>query len=194
MYYDDIGAGRLATEKLLALGHRRIAFAGQCSGAHYSIADRYDGYCSAMQAAGCRPTVLGPEAALTPKATLAQKLAPLATEPDSEDRPSLMTAHLSTLDHWPTAVVTPSDADALAVYIAAQRLGRMVPADLSIITISQRHERGLGIAFSMAVCESYTLGIAAGQHLAGLIAEPGQSQAPFAVSYEFSPGVSHSSL
>ena len=60
---DDEGAGRLATEHLLALGHRRIAYVDYCHATgqpdqHYSAADRQTGYAAAMRAAGLAPRVI----------------------------------------------------------------------------------------------------------------------------------------
>jgi DNA-binding LacI/PurR family transcriptional regulator len=62
---DDFGAGRMATEHLLAHGHRRIAYvnlghtrAEALERGHYSQRHRLEGYRAAMQAAGLPPRVL----------------------------------------------------------------------------------------------------------------------------------------
>lgn len=57
---DDEAIGRLATERLLALGHRRIAWLEyhtreEVAGYHYSRRDRETGYEKAMRAAGLTP-------------------------------------------------------------------------------------------------------------------------------------------
>ncbi len=48
---DNVGGARRAVEHLLAHGHRRIAVLGERPDV-FTIGERYDGYCSAMQAAG----------------------------------------------------------------------------------------------------------------------------------------------
>jgi len=64
VYPDDIVAGRIATEHLLAAGHKRIAFVDYAEGweelpeAHYSIRDRQAGYEQAMEDAGLKPRVI----------------------------------------------------------------------------------------------------------------------------------------
>jgi LacI family transcriptional regulator len=63
---DDEGMGRLATEHLLALGHRRICYLDCChaaatlAGAHYSARHREAGYRAAMEKAGLPPRVFRP--------------------------------------------------------------------------------------------------------------------------------------
>lgn len=49
---DDRDAGRRATQHLLALGHRRIAFADGSGSTHYSVQERFEGYVEAMRQAG----------------------------------------------------------------------------------------------------------------------------------------------
>lgn len=49
---DDVAGGRIATEHLLARGHRRIAFVGVRQASHMSHALRLRGYRQAMQKAG----------------------------------------------------------------------------------------------------------------------------------------------
>lgn len=58
--FDDLGAGRMATEHLLSLGHRRIAYAACAVDesnpmTHYSEIDRFGGYRQAMVRAGLAP-------------------------------------------------------------------------------------------------------------------------------------------
>jgi LacI family transcriptional regulator len=62
---DDLGAGRLATEALLAAGHECIAYLDASLGLaqsadvlHYSKLDRRDGYLAAMRQAGRKPLLL----------------------------------------------------------------------------------------------------------------------------------------
>jgi LacI family transcriptional regulator len=64
---DNVAAGRVATEHLIALGHRRIAMLtheryllsrGKETGLHFDAWDRFTGYEAAMIAAGLEPLVV----------------------------------------------------------------------------------------------------------------------------------------
>jgi LacI family transcriptional regulator len=61
VHYDEFGGGMALTERLLRLGHRRIAYLDfvPLDGRdiiHYSRVDRYEGYAQAMRSAGLQPT------------------------------------------------------------------------------------------------------------------------------------------
>ena len=49
---DNVAGGRLATEHLVGLGRRRIAFIGEIEPSAPEMAERYRGYCAALQDAG----------------------------------------------------------------------------------------------------------------------------------------------
>lgn len=124
LYRDEIEVGRELTRKLIALGHRRIAFAmtpadwqgyrlrKEGSGAesldftHFSISQRYDGYREAMDAARLAPVNLETGTAVT----LADNL--LAADP--------------------TAVVVHGGPTFGPFEMAARRLGWPIPERLSV--------------------------------------------------------------
>jgi len=115
VYPDDCRAMREATAKLLALGHRKIAYLGvPLQMEHYSIQDRHEGYQKAMEAAGATPRVV------------------LWGEHD--DRLTDLCAILRKPDR-PTALVTYSACEAMVAVVAAARLGLEMPRDLSLIAI-----------------------------------------------------------
>jgi len=69
---DDFAAAREATERLIALGHRRIGFAAFGGVTHYSAADRLEGCRAALAAAGLgQPQVLEAGGAPAARAALA---------------------------------------------------------------------------------------------------------------------------
>jgi LacI family transcriptional regulator len=120
---DDVTGGRLATEHLLSLGHRRIGFVGDTahrisatslgfSASQYRLA----GYRQALAAAGVDydPALVrrGPYGAVDAEALAAELLA-------LPDRPS--------------AIFATSDTQAMGVLTAADRCGLPVPARLSVI-------------------------------------------------------------
>ncbi|RKP46138.1 LacI family DNA-binding transcriptional regulator [Pararobbsia silviterrae] len=116
--FDSRKAGRIATEHLLELGHTRIGalVASAKKGIH---GGRYQGYCDAMRAAKVKHVLAdahfgedsyqgGYDAAI----------ALLTTRPDL------------------TALFVSNDLPALGVLNAAASLGRSVPGDLSVVSIT----------------------------------------------------------
>ncbi|MCD4825766.1 MAG: LacI family transcriptional regulator [Phycisphaerae bacterium] len=125
VYPDNFSAGCEATEHLLKMGHRRIAFLDylfgweDLHGTHFSLTERCGGYEQAMRQAGLQPRVIRPDSGRVP--------------PGEE---------LAYTQHWlnepdrPTAVVVYWVASALPVLQAAWASGLRVPQDLSIITFN----------------------------------------------------------
>jgi DNA-binding LacI/PurR family transcriptional regulator len=120
---DDVLGGRLATEHLIGLGHRRIGFVGDipfgkapADLGFVSSAHRLHGYRQALAAAGITAEAdlirLGPH----DTATAAEHAARLLKSPDP-----------------PSAIFAASDTQAIGVLSAADRLGVAVPGELSVI-------------------------------------------------------------
>jgi DNA-binding LacI/PurR family transcriptional regulator len=120
---DDVTGGRMATEHLLALGHRRIGFVGDIVPpmsatdlGFTSSQHRLSGYRQALAAAGIEydPRLVrrGPHGPANAEALAAGLLA-------LRDRPS--------------AIFASSDTQAMGVLIAADRCGIPVPGRLSVI-------------------------------------------------------------
>ena len=124
---DEIAAAREATEHLITLGHRRIAYLS--GGLHYAVcADRLHGYNEAMQEAG------------------------LAIHPDWVregrflfDPASAQTDQLLAMAARPTAIIADNDEMAFATLHAIDRAGLQVPDDVSIISF----EDTPGVRFSV---------------------------------------------
>jgi DNA-binding LacI/PurR family transcriptional regulator len=115
---DDVEGGRMATQHLLDLGHRRIAFAGDTlDGVHGTSASsrRCVGYQRALGDAGIpvRPELV--------------KLRPHGREVAG------IASDLLDLAAPPTAVFAASDLQALAMLDALEALGASVPDDLSVV-------------------------------------------------------------
>jgi len=113
---DNRAGARLAVERLLAAGHRRIAFVGTVDAVHPQFAERYAGYCDALAAAGLPPGeaigVSGDDRIQGGRAAAAELLA--RTEP-------------------PDAVFAASDTIALGVLETLDRAGVAVPADCGVV-------------------------------------------------------------
>jgi len=120
---DDVTGGRLATEHLLSLGHRRIGFVGdtarRMSATNLGVSAsqyRLTGYRQALAAAGVGydPALVrrGPYGAVNAEALAAELLA---------------------LPGRPSAIFATSDTQAMGVLTAADRCGLPVPGELSVI-------------------------------------------------------------
>ncbi len=145
IHSDDISGGRLATEHLLELGHRKIAHL--CGPAFEGHLDRRIGYRDTMLEHGLRPLVL--EAAGFGRADAAAVALQVLSSPPRQ-RPSAIFAH--------------SDELALGVREAAASLGLSVPRDLSLVGYDNSRVAGLhGIELSSVDLHAYELGRAAGQ-------------------------------
>jgi LacI family transcriptional regulator len=119
VYTDDVAGGRLATEHLLELGHRRIAFLGDFEHNYHgftSSAMRRAGYEHALEAAG---------------AELDEELVWRA--PHGREQARALTRELLRSAEPPTAIFAASDTQAVGVLEAAETLGVDVPGDLSVV-------------------------------------------------------------
>jgi DNA-binding LacI/PurR family transcriptional regulator len=121
---DDDYAARRATEHLLELGHRQIAFVGGNVGSHWTLVERrrLQGYRDAMIDAGL-------DAEIRHVASTVSLPGGYAAAVDL----------LSDTHSRPTAVIATCDEVAIGAIIAARRLGIGVPSDLSVVGIDD-HE------------------------------------------------------
>jgi LacI family transcriptional regulator len=120
---DDVAGGRLATDHLLGLGHRRIGFIGDRVQRAVSTAlgftassRRLAGYRLALTAAG-----LVPDKAL------------IRLGPHGPASAEALAAELLALPDPPSAIFAASDTQAMGVLAAADRSGAEVPRHLSVI-------------------------------------------------------------
>ena len=120
---DDVTGGRLATEHLLSLGHRRIGFVGDTahrmsatSLGFSSSQQRLSGYRQALAAAG-----VGYDAGLVRRG------------PFGPANAETLAAGLLARPDRPSAIFAASDTQAMGVLTAADRCGIAVPGQLSVI-------------------------------------------------------------
>lgn len=121
---DDDDAARRATEHLIALGHRQIAFVGGTVESHWTQVDRrrLKGYRDSMTDAG-----------------LADEIQQVPSEVSLPGGYAAAVDLLGNARTRPTAVVGTCDEVAIGTMIAARRLGIRVPTDLSVVGIDD-HE------------------------------------------------------
>jgi LacI family transcriptional regulator len=174
VYPDDFAAAAQATEKLLAIGHRRICFVHLLSDAspaalrshHYSVADRIAGYGSAMRSAGLTPRVFDHERALSPNEQLGACRAMLTT------------------NSRPTALLLYSDHDLSTLMYAAAYEGLDVPRDLSVLVFYPTEPWVCGRQVSNIALPSAEIGRRAARMLLRKIKTPEKSCQPEAVRYD----------
>lgn len=171
---DDFGAGVAATEHLLRLGHRRIAYVDlhripELSQEHYSVVDRYEGYASAMRGAG-----------LVPDACFAE-------EGPREKHPELLTSLLARGQDRPTAIITYGH-EAEAVIWVASRLGLEVPRDISLMSLSPAGCKWSGMTLSSYVVPEYDMGHCASRMIQEKIGAPDRRIPAQVLPFAFVPG------
>lgn len=118
---DDREAAQRATQYLLRLGHRKIAYLDfshdrNPDNDHYSAFDRFEGYAAAMTQVGLAAQQLGPVAEIPP----GQRFEAARQALSQPDRP--------------TAIITYSQAHANFVAMAALEQGLRIPQELSIMS------------------------------------------------------------
>lgn len=118
IYPDDIEGGRIATQHLIDLGHRRIAYLSDYlrTPFHPSMRMRYEGYQETLVKAGIEKNpayqIEGERGRINAR---------------------LMAKELLSLDNPPTAIFAASDTQAIGTMEAAAEMGIRVPDDLSVI-------------------------------------------------------------
>lgn len=174
-YPDDHGGARLMVERLVAVGHRRIAWYDEQRGfrrledQHYSRSERAAGYSAAMATAGCTPRILTP-----PK------------DPGQDGQFTWLLAQLSK-PLRPTAIACYGSYEALTVLLAAERLDLRVPDDLSVI-LAHHDALVAGISFDVAQVPSEAMGRVAAELLGRRLA--GTRRVPaVAVPFTLLPGL-----
>lgn len=116
---DNFSGGYIATQHLLELGHRRIAYVGDEFPNAYGFPTselRYEGYCSALK---------------TYNAPYRTEYVCLGTH--SEETAHQLTEGLLSLSEPPSAIFAMSDIQAVGCILAVREAGLRVPEDISVI-------------------------------------------------------------
>jgi DNA-binding LacI/PurR family transcriptional regulator len=120
---DDVAGGRLATEHLLSLGHRRIGFVGDT--AHRMSATNLGFTSSQHRLSGYRQALAAAGVGYDPGLVRRGPFGPANAE--------ALAAGLLARPDRPSAIVAASDTQAMGVLTAADRRGLAVPGQLSVI-------------------------------------------------------------
>lgn len=170
IYPDDLGGSRVATEYLLSLGHRRIAFMDWLRAGHYSRDDRLAGYREAMENAGLEPCDLWPH-------------------PDQTNAESIRnTFDWLIAPNRPTALLTYHGGMAISTYHAALLLGLQIPQDLSLIAFSDGTFNPIGPDIAAMLLPLYDVGVQAVEMLREKQNDPSSRSLSRAISLNLSLG------
>ncbi len=167
-----------ATEHLLQLGHRRIAFLILYKGGHFSEVDRAAGYESAMRQAGLTPMVANINAHIGSE---------YERNPLADDRVELVMQWLSQPQR-PTAVLCYSVSEVNVLMQAAGRLGLRVPADLSLIGLFDLPLNAIGVPATTLVLPVQEMGRLGVERLMSKIRHPSKPLTPAVVNLQLVEG------
>jgi LacI family transcriptional regulator len=177
---DDLHAGRWATEHLISLGHKRIAFMVsadiQRTDLHYSIYDRRQSYEAAMQEARLQPQILA-----------LPKVPHTMDEIRADNRLQLIAGILSS-DQRPTAIVAYSSNIVLPVLQVAAQLGLQLPRDLSLVVFADTPSQEIGRPVTTVCLKMSSVGNEAVKMLLRKIQEPSQPQPSLPITPWFFQG------
>jgi LacI family transcriptional regulator len=158
---DDVAAGRIATEHLLAAGCKKVALYVIGHNDHYSVEARRRGHEQGMDRAG-----LPPQFIMRGKRDYAQ----IRQDVASDDRLDLTRQWLE--EDKPDGVVAYSLAEASMIVIAAAQLGLRMPDDLQLCMIGDEVPTRFGFAITTVRLPWAEIGRQAIRALEHRIAEP----------------------
>lgn len=171
VYADDYGGARDATEHLLRLGHRDIAYVCHHDGPHYSSHDRWAAYADTMRAAGLQPRRVGrdlshlPVAAVEAHAIRADELGQLLR------------------GQRPSAVLLNDEMTAPIFVYLCGLLGIKLGPDLSLVNFTRDSSPVLAQVLTSAVVPTGDLGHATVPMLLRKIADRASDLPSISVSY-----------
>lgn len=153
VYSDDVAGGRMATEFLLTLGHRRVAHVA--GPRNEGLEGRRTAYSAVMEEAGLRPQVV--------------------TSPDySQESATRAIAPLLDSGDTPTAIFANNDLAALGVRTALHERGLRIPEDVSLIGYDNtRASRLPGVDLTTIDLHAVQIGRDAGRVALERLADPG---------------------
>ena len=170
VFPNDQDAGRRATEYLLSLGHRRIAFAIHSVTGHYSYTDRKAGYAAAMRKAGY------PSQELRLWTDLPQ---PLRAE---------MPLDWLQGETSVTAILAYSPDSVVPLTLAAVSRGLSIPGDLSLLTFAAHPPDMGGASVGTLLLPEREIGRRSAELLLRKIEDPAQTFPPVALPLELTAG------
>ncbi|WP_309380459.1 LacI family DNA-binding transcriptional regulator [Cerasicoccus frondis] len=167
---NDFQAAHDATERLIALGHKRIGYLHLYQFDHYSEVDRFKGYERAMK-----------KAKLSPLRVRVPSSEPI-TEIKLDKRHELMRQILQR-NNRPTAFICYETAEVAApLLVAALSMGLRVPEDFSLIAFGRYNRNSTGITISTIQLNLEEVGRRSVEMLLKKIENPAKQFPPVALS------------
>lgn len=167
VFPNDLLAARQVTERLLELGHTRIAYIAVGPSTHYSFTDRREGHRVAMHEAGL----------------VAEGIEVSNKARGDQDLTAVLERRLANPDR-PTALICYSQEEAGAAMVAA-RLNRLsVPDDLSVACFTAEPTVALGKSIAHALIPFQQVGQEAVNMLMKVIDEPDQPHEALPLPHE----------
>lgn len=176
VYTDEFDAARLATEHLLSLGHKRIAYVPDHFLYAYAQRDRQQAYTQAMQQAGLTPCIVE----LPPQH---RSMEVLPFDKNHAQRAALLTG----VDR-PTAIIADTVDQAYPILGAAWQVGLHVPKDLSLVTFHDVLASQLGPTITTILVHTAEYGQTAARQLMQLIQEPRKDHSSQIIRYTLQQG------
>ncbi|MEM1027013.1 MAG: substrate-binding domain-containing protein [Planctomycetota bacterium] len=161
VYADEEQAFDRATQHLIDLGHRRIAYYVSSLAGHFSETDRQTGYVRAMRRAGLTPQVHHAGAAEH-------------ADPIHDDRQRRAVNFLRNPNR-PTAVLGYSTVDAVVLTVAAAACGLTLGRELSLVGLGDEEGSITGASMTQIVIQQDRIGAAAVRRLLRLIETPSEA-------------------
>jgi LacI family transcriptional regulator len=149
VYSDSLAAATDATEMLVKMGHKKIAYVDiynpiAATDVHFSVFDRYQGYNDVMDRAGLEAVRFSPDKTILPGVEAEKFFYNLLINPNR-----------------PSAIITYWSHCMGALYKAANSLNINIPNDLSVITFASESSVELGLGASAMIEPEYETGTAA---------------------------------
>jgi DNA-binding LacI/PurR family transcriptional regulator len=155
VWHDETKATRLLVDKLVELGHRRIAFVGPIKWTTYSLVARRDAYLARMKELDLPAQLMDFR---TPSDGTRRSYQVVVDESDAKFQ---STARWLTSEQRPTAVIAFNRDEAMMVQTTAFRIGWSLPRDLSLVTFDDWVVNMHGQPISGALIATTRLGSAA---------------------------------
>ncbi len=178
VYPNEIAGYVQATQYLLQLGHRRIAFLLLHRSGHFSETDRATGYQQAMLQAGLQPQVVH----------LGCRIGgDYERHPLEDDRVEKAIAWLQCPDR-PTGVICYSASEVAVLMLAAGRLGLRIPEDLSLIGLYDISLNAIGIPATTLILPNQDMGRLAVERLFTKMRHPSKPVPPATIDLQLVKG------
>ncbi len=161
VYPDDRAGAEDATKRLIALGHRRIAFLDYNRGPdevflHYSFGDRREGYYAAMREAGLQPRLI----------------ARAGGGIQAPERFAYTRAWMEPADR-PSAVLCYNDELVTTLHVTAMSLGLELPRDLSVVVFAPARLTSVDLPIDHVRIDGQAIGSAAIAMLGAMLGQRG---------------------